>query len=292
MVRFGRGVILFTLGALLVVLLLACGPTSVPLPTQPTGEPTTTSPSGPPSSASNTAELQADLADGVLYVNSRIVSDGTLRPPAGAKLIFGLSGVLVRTINSTGSAIDVSSPNVRITNLRVIGSDPCYWTNTLPYNPAAVGERYSQYDSRREEQAALYTRAGSDGLVVDGLFANDVWGDGVTLLGGKNLTLRNVNVRCAGRTGISNVDSSGVIVDGGSVSGTLLWGLNIEPTGSRSVSNYVVKNFTMGFTNNQWLYVGGPGFNCKVSGVDLRGVSLLPQASHQPFVSSCAGVVL
>jgi hypothetical protein len=43
---------------------------------------------------------------------------------------------------------------VTINNLRVQGSDPCYWTNTLPYNPNSVGEKYSQYNPRREEQAA------------------------------------------------------------------------------------------------------------------------------------------
>lgn len=264
--------------------LIAC----VALPSEPPT--TTTTIALPATSATNTQELQSELdSTGRLYINSAITSNGTLRPPSGSIIQFGPSGLLVRDLTSTGSGIDVSLPNVTIYNLRVKGSDPCYWTNTSSPNPYAIGEMYSQYDSKREEQAALYVHPGADGLKVYGLFANDVWGDGLTIVGGSNLRFNNVNVRCAGRTGISNVNSSNVVVDGGSVSGTLLWGLNIEPTGStRSVSDYSVKNFSIGYTTNQWLYVGGPGFNCNVFRVDLRGVTLLPAASHTPYVAPCA----
>jgi len=275
------------------VLLLSCVPSPPDVPT--TTSPITTSTiviSEPPTSATNTAGLQANLNDGFLFVDSTVVSDGTLKPPAGAVIVFGPNGKLVRSISSTGAAVDVSSPNVVIHNLKVVGSDPCFWVVESSPNPLAVGEMYSQYDPRREEQAALYVRPGADGLRVDGLFANDVWGDGLTLLGGNNMVFKNVFVRCAGRSGISNVNSSNVVVDGGSVSGMLLWGLNIEPTGVRSVSGYVVRNFTVGHTTNQWLFVGGPGFNCKVFGVDVRGVSLLPQASSEFHVASCVSLLM
>lgn len=279
------------LGLALAVLVgfVGCSAPQIP-PTVPTLP--SVPPMGDATTATNTAELQADLdKDLRLYVNSIIVSNGTLKPPANSVIVFGPSGKLSRELSSTGSAVEVSTANVSIVNLRVQGSDPCYWTNTIPFNPDSKGEMYAQYNSSREEQAALYTRPGARNLLVDGLYANDVWGDGVTLLGGDGITMNNVNVRCAGRSGISNVDSANVTVSGGAISGVFWWGLNIEPFGSLSVSNYRVRGMTMGYSRDKWLFAGGPNFNCNVSNVDARGNALLPTSTRPANIKSCADVL-
>lgn len=273
--------ILLLIACLLV--LVGCGPTgSVPLPG------TTTVPTIPPTTASNTAELQADLNDGQLHIDRTIVSDGTLRPPAGATITFGPNGRLTRTPASTGAAVDVATAGVTITNLRVTGPNPCYWTNTQAFNPASIGEQYAQYNSSREEQAALYVRTGATRLTVNGLDARDVWGDGITILGGTDLTFRDVNVRCPGRSGISNVDSARVTVTGGSISGAFWWALNIEPFSTRSVVDYTVSGVTIGYSRDKWLYVNGPDFNCAVRGVNVAGVTLLATATRPANVAGCA----
>jgi len=278
------------LGLALAVLVgfVGCSTPQIP-PTVPTLP--SVPPMGDATTATNTAELQADLdKDLRLYVNSIIVSNGTLKPPANSVIVFGSSGKLSRDLSSSGPAVEVSTANVSIVNLRVQGSDPCYWTNTIPFNPDSKGEMYAQYNSSREEQAALYTRPGARNLLVDGLYANDVWGDGVTLLGGDGITMNNVNVRCAGRSGISNVDSANVTVSGGTISGVFWWGLNIEPFGSHSVSNYRVQNITMGYSRDKWLFAGGPNFNCDVHNVDARGNMLLPSSTRPANIDPCISI--
>lgn len=272
----------FTLIALLVTLTgcLASDPsvTSLPRPYTPT-------------QATDTASLQSELnTTGSLYINKTITSNGTLKPPAGATITFSDAGKLFRDDTSTGAAIDVSQPNVTINHLRVQSTNVCYWTNTLPYNPASVGEMYAQYNPRREEQAALYTRDGADNFTINGLEANDVWGDGITFFGGNHISARNVNVRCAGRSGISNVKSTNVEVVGGNISGAFWWGLNIEPFGDNTVSNYRVHGITLGYTRYQWLFAGGPNFNCKVYNVDATGNTLLPTSNRPESIASCVQV--
>lgn len=263
-----------------LALLAACEPTATP-----PNPATTTTP--PPTTATNTAGLQADLDDGVLYVDRQITSDGTLRPPAGATITFGPNGRLVRTAASTGAAVDVATTGVTIRDLRVTGPNPCYWTNEQTFNPASIGERYAQYDPRREEQAALYVRTGAAHLTVDGLDARDVWGDGITIFGGSDLTFRDVNVRCPGRSGISNVDSARTTVTGGSISGAFWWALNIEPFGTRSVADYTVTGLNVGYSRDKWLYVNGPDFNCAVQGINITA-ALLPAATRPANVAGCA----
>lgn len=244
----------------------------------------------PPSSR----DIATDLANGYLYLNVSVFYNETLKPPSGAVIEFGPNGQIVRDSNATGSAIEISAPNITINNMRVTASNPCFWVNSFPYtppNPAAIGEMYSQYDPKRENQHGLAVRSGADNLKVNGLTVSDVWGDGVYVGGGNNIVLNNVNVRCAGRSGISNVNSSNVTVDGGSISGVFWWGLNIEPSGtSQSVSDYRVKNMRFGFSRDAWLFSGGPHFNCKVFRVDVTGNVLLPPAMHTPNVNSCADI--
>ena len=273
------------IATLLLSVLCACGPISTPPTATSTPRPKT------PTQATDTQSLQAELnAEGHVYITRTITSNGTLKPPAGSTITFSETGKLKRDDSSTGAAVEVSQPNVTINNLRVQGSDPCYWTNTLPYNPDSIGEKYSQYNPRREEQAALYTRDGADHLTVRGLEAYDVWGDGITFLGGDNIVVENVKVRCAGRSGISNVKSSNVTVTGGEISGAFWWGLNIEPFGTNTVSNYRVSGISVGYTRYPWLFAGGPNFNCRVYNVDATGNTALPTSTRPADIAPCAQV--
>ena len=160
----------FKIRSLASILVMTVGLVGCSVPQTPT---TPTIPSIPPvgdaTTATNTTGLQSDLdKDLRLFVNSTVVSNGTLKPPANSVIVFGSSGKLLRELSSTGPAIEVSAANVSIVNLRVQGSNPCFWTNTLPFNPDSKGEKYSQYNSFREEQAALYTQPGTKDLLVDG----------------------------------------------------------------------------------------------------------------------------
>lgn len=289
----------WTLAAVLLfgfvlLLLLACEPTSNPITTSTSTSTivTTTTLLGTP--AGNTEELQEDLNDGVLVVDKPVTSNGTLRPPEGASIVFGENGILVRTEEETGAAIDISNNDVTITNLRVRGSNPCYWTNTIAYNPNSIGETYSQWSAekdssgvRYEEHAALYIRGGAENITVNGLEAYDVWGDGVTIFGGKDINISNLHAKCVGRSALSNVEGENVTVDGGSVSGAFWWGVNIEPFGSKVVRNMAVKNFTFGYSRVEWLFVSGPNFNCEVYNVDIYDVTLLPTSTRPSKVNGC-----
>jgi len=108
-------------------------PTAPTLPSVP--------PMGNATTATNTTELRADLdKDLRLYVNSTVVSNRTLKPPANSVIMFGPSGKLPRDLSSSGLVVEVSTVNVSIVNLRVQGSNSCYWTNTIPFNPDSKGE--------------------------------------------------------------------------------------------------------------------------------------------------------
>lgn len=115
-----------------VLVLVACDPLGTDETTTTIDQDTTTTTTEAtmttevelPTDASSTEELQDDLDDGRLVVNDPVVSDGTLKPPAGATIVFGSEGLLVRTIESTGAAVDVNTADVTITNLRVQGSNP------------------------------------------------------------------------------------------------------------------------------------------------------------------------
>lgn len=229
---------------------------------------------------SQTAALQADLNDGSLTINSPVSSDGTLIPPAGSVINFGPSGRLMRGSYSTGVAIKASAPDITINNMRVTGSNPCYWTF---FN----GQRYSQWIAARENQHALGVYPGAERLVVNGLEARDIWGDGLYLGGGNGINVANLSVRCAGRSGISNVNGANVTVTGGDISGVFWWIFNIEPTGPNVVSGYRVSGISVGFSLREWLFSGGPYFNCSVSNVDMRGNLITSSAYNQVSIKPC-----
>ncbi len=272
-------------GIVVVVLLAACQPTLPPVTTPAT---TTTSVAA---GVDETAALQADLNDGSLSVNRRYVVNGMLKPPANSTITFGTNGSFVRTIvpvANTTPFIMMEQSGVTIRNARITGTNPCYWTNTLTYNPASVGQKYSQWAAASEEQAAFYVKNKAGNIVIENAVVRDVWGDGVTLLdAGSNITITNMDARCLGRSGISNVSSDRVTVTGGKVSGAFWWALNVEPFSARVVSNYRVSGMEIGYSRDSWLFVGGPYFNCSVTNVDVRGNTLLSTSTRPARVASC-----
>jgi hypothetical protein len=273
------------LSALLIVaaVLLACDPT-MPLPTTTTINTTTTT--TVPVGASQTAALQAQLNTGTLNINSTVISDGSLFPPAGATITFGPNGKLVRSSASTGSAIDIGQPGVTLNNVRIQGPDPCYWV--IPDNwgwPAQIGQKYSQYDPTRESQHGIAVRASQ--TTVNGAQIESVWGDALYLDKGSNIQIRDLVGRCMGRSGISNVGSTDVTVIRGSLSGAYWWIFNIEPWSTRVVNNYTVSGIQVGYSRVQRFYAGGPDFNCLVSNVDISQNTILPEATQDTYISPC-----
>jgi hypothetical protein len=240
----------------------------------------------------STAALQADLNDGSLFVDRQYIVNGMLKPPANSIITFGTNGSFVRTIIPTANTtpfIMMEQSGVTIRNARITGTNPCYWTNTITYNPASIGEKYSQWAAASEEQAAFYVKNKAGNIIIENAIVRDVWGDAVTLLdAGSNITITNLDARCLGRSGISNVNSDRVTVTGGKVSGAFWWALNIEPFNTRVVSNYRVSGMEIGYSRNYWLFVGGPYFNCQVFNVDATGNTLLPTSSRPAQVNSCA----
>ena len=264
-----------------MLIALACQPAPPNSGTSSTTTSTTRPPAtttSVPSAGSNTENIQTILDNvGRIDITQPVVSNGTIKPPAGSTINFLFDGELIRDSSATRAAVDVSEPNVTINNLKVRGSNPCAFTYTQLGRPAAFGQMYSRYEPTKEEQAALYTRDGARNLRVNGVTANDVWGDAVTFLGGEDMKVTNVNGRCLGRSGVSVVSGSDIEVTGGSISGAFWWGLNIEPnTPSRSVSNVKLTGMNVGFTRYPWLSATGPDFNCQVFNVDARGNSLQP----------------
>ena len=284
----------------LLVLLASCQPAPTADARRPrttttttTSTTTTTTPSTtvPIAGTDSTAALQADLNDGSLFVDRQYIVNGMLKPPANSTITFGTNGSFVRNIIPTANTtpfIMMEQSGVTIRNARITGTNPCWWTNTLPYNPASIGQTYSQWAAASEEQAAFYVKNKAGNIVIENAVVRDVWGDGVTLLdAGSNITITNLDARCLGRSGISNVSSDRVTVTGGKVSGAFWWALNIEPFSTRAVSNYRVSGMEIGFTRNYWLFVGGPYFNCNVTNVDATGNILLPTSSRPPQIAAC-----
>lgn len=255
--------------------------------TSTTSTTTTTLPTG----TDATAALQADLNDGNLYVDRQYVVNGMLKPPANSTINFGPNGSFVRTVIPTANTtpfIMMEQSGVTIRNARITGTNPCYWTNNIAYNPASIGEKYSQWAATSEEQAAFYVKNKAGNIVIENAVVRDVWGDGVTLLdAGSNIAITNMDARCLGRSGVSNVSSDRVTVTGGKISGAFWWALNIEPFSTRAVSNYRVSGVEIGYTRNYWLFAGGPYFNCQVTNVDATGNILLPTSSRPPQIASC-----
>lgn len=273
------------LALFVMVLLLGCQPT-------PPAPVTTTTTSSIPTNVDATAQLQADLNDGSLYVNQQYIVNGTLKPSANATITFGPTGSFIRTVKPaarTTPFIMMEQSGVTIRNARITGTNPCYWTNSLPYNPASVGQMYSQYDSAAEEQAAFYVQNKAGNILIENAVVRNTWGDGVTLLdAGSNIQIKNLDAKCLGRSGISNVGSDRVTVTGGKISGAFWWALNVEPFSTRAVSNYRVSGMEIGFTRNYWLFVGGPYFNCQVTNVNATGNTLLATSTRPPSIASCA----
>lgn len=280
--------VLSTIVLILLMVLVACQPVSPPAATTTTAVPPTTV---VPVGSDETAALQADLNDGSLSVNRRYVVNGMLKPPANSTITFGTNGSFVRNIippTNTTPFIMMEQSGVTIRNARITGTNPCYWTNTLPYNPASIGQTYSQWAAASEEQAAFYVRNKAGNIVIENAVVRDVWGDGVTLLdAGSNITITNMDARCLGRSGVSNVSSDRTTVTGGKISGAFWWALNIESFSSRVVSNYRVSGVEIGFTRNYWLFADGPHFNCQVFNVDATGNILLPTSNRPPQIAAC-----
>jgi hypothetical protein len=270
--------------ALALVALLACQP-----PTTSTTSTTTTT--APIVGFDETVALQADLNDGALFVDRRYIVNGMLKPPANSTITFGASGSFVRNIIPTANTtpfIMMEQSGVTIRNARITGTNPCYWTNTLTYNPGSVGQKYSQWAAASEEQAAFYVKNKAGNIVIENAVVRDVWGDGVTLLdAGSNISITNMDARCLGRSGISNVSSDRVTVTGGKVSGAFWWALNIEPFSTRVVSNYRVSGMEIGYSRDSWLFAGGPYFNCQVFNVDARGNTLLASSTRPADIKAC-----
>lgn len=288
--------------AALSLVAVACDPLGIEDPTTTTTSTTTTTTTTttvPPSElveVTTAEELNEALEPGghVRVVES-ITTDAPIVLPDDFTLEFAPGKGIARTADAVGAAIDISSRNVTVRDAAVLGTNPCYWTNRNPYNPAAVGEQYAQWSAekdsagiRLEEHAAVYIRPGAQNVTIDGLVAHDLWGDGVTVSGGADIALFGIAVRCAGRSGLSITEGENVRVAGGMFSGQFWWGINVEPFGQKQVDGVTVTNLTVGYTRYPWLQVGfGEGANCQVRDVNAQDVTLLPESSRPSRVQSC-----
>lgn len=251
--------------------LIACQPVTPPTTTTVVSTTTTTI------MGDSTSFIQNQLnTTGRFDVNQTYVVNNTLRPPAGSTLNFGPNGKFIRNgsapiLNGTNPVISLETGNVTINNLRIQGDNPCYWTYF------DTGYRYSQYDTKREWHHAIRIVSGSN-YNINNPVIKDVWGDGIDILGSgpvSNVTIRNADISCVGRSIISNTGSTNVRVLGGKSTGAFWWTFNIEPFGSREVKDYHIENWTVGFSRLSWLFSGGPDFNCKVTNVTVQNITLL-----------------
>lgn len=273
-----------------VVLALSCAPTNIPIPVPTTASTTstTTIPAGgtPVGSAS---ELQSVVSSGGhALVNGTIVSYSTITPAQGSTISFSGSGKLMRPESATGPAIDIAASDVTLNNARIEGTDECVWTNTLAYNPDSIGEKYAAYDPPREHDHGIEISPGGDRVKINNPTISKVWGDAIYFNGGKNAQITNPQIRCAGRGGIVAVNVDGLTVNGGNVSGTFWWAINLEPYGGYSINNVAMRNLVVGFSRWQWLQAGnGEGANCQITSVDLSQVVRLPQSTRPSTVQWC-----
>lgn len=230
-----------------------------------------------------------------VVVVSSLATNESLILPDNFTLEFQNGAGLSRTDDALGAAIDIASNNVTVRDAAVLGTNPCYWTNNLPYNPDSIGEMYSQWTAdkdaagiRMEEHAAVYIRPGAKNVTIDGLVAHDVWGDGITVSGGQDINLFGIAVRCAGRSGLSITEGQNVRLNGGMFSGMFWWGINIESFGSKVVEGVTAQNTTIGYTRYPWFQAGlGEGANCQITDVDVQDVTLLPSSSRPSRTSRC-----
>ena len=252
-----------------IVILMACQPSPTPLTT-------TTSTSATTPSGDATTFIQNQLNTyGRFDVNQSYIVNGTIRPPAGSTLNFGPNGRFVRNSaapinNGTNPVISLETSNVTLNNPRIQGDNPCYWTYF------DTGYKYSQYDTKREWHHAIRIVSGTN-YNINNPVIKDVWGDGIDILGSgsvSNVTIRNADISCVGRSIISNTGSTNVRVLGGKSTGAFWWTFNVEPFGSREVKDYYIENWTVGFSRLAWVFSGGPDFNCKVSNVDIINTTL------------------
>lgn len=269
---------------LLLLLLVACQPIS---PTT-TAITTTTI----PSIGDSTAAIQATLdRTGYFYVGQNYRVEGTITPPNGSRIVFGSGGQFTRTASApmigTLPVILLNKSNVTLTNLKIVGSNPCYWTFTGGYP-------YAQYDTKREWNHAISIMGGS-GYLIDNPNITSVWGDAINIdRNSQNITINNLKANCVGRSIVSNTGSTNTTINSGESFGAFWWTFNIEPFGDRVVRNYKVNNFKAGWSRGQAVFSGGPDFNCQVFDVVFTNLTLTaPKSGSNDFsIASCANITV
>lgn len=253
---------LFTILAMLALVGCQTG-TTVPDPTQQYNP--------GPVTGDATAELQTTFNEHKnVYLNAKYEIYGTLTPAENTTITFGPEGKLVRPadtpIKGTLPVISLTNSNITINNATIQGPNPCFWQ----YN----GWTYAQYDPQREWNHAISITKGSN-YQINRVNIRDVWGDGIYIAGGvAHVTVNNFDISCTGRTAVSNVGSDQVTLENGSTSGAFWWSFNIEPTGNSTVSNYLVRNVSIGFSRAENIFVGGPYFSCRVQNVRFQNIVL------------------
>lgn len=262
---------LMVIVGLLALLSLACQPTT-PLP--PTG-PTTTTTTTVPANGDATKALQDTLdRDRQLYVNTSYTVNGTITPPAGSTITFGPQGRFVRQrsdLPRSTAVIQLIHGNVTLNSPRIVGPNPCYW---IFVDQLGRGEfPYSQYDATKEGHHGITIEGGSN-YTIQSPDIEAVWGDAINIdRQPSNIVINNLNVRCVGRSVISNTGSTNVQVNGGSSYGAFWWTFNIEPYNTRFVKNYHVRDFRVGWSRYHYIFAGGPYFSCLVEDVSFNNIT-------------------
>lgn len=233
-----------------------------------------------PSGVDDTARFIAAVRAGNVVVDGPLVINDVakLDEITDRTITFTGKGSLTRTTRNAKRVWQVlalrNAQRITINNLRIVGPnvEVCNWLYTPP-KPTGPNDATSQtpymirvgYNPKFEAQHGLEVFGGS-GIVVNGANIYGVSGDGVYLAGGAaNVMLNDVTTKCTGRSSISNVGSTNVVVNRGNFSESGYWILNVEPDLTASVDRYVVNRPVIGFSNFSWLFSSGPNFSCKVT---------------------------
>jgi hypothetical protein len=221
----------------------------------------------PPVSGDATAAIQQILDDtGAVTIDRELRVDGTIRPPAWSTITFTSDGLLRRTAAAPSKrvlpVIEVAADNVTLVSPRIDGPNPCYW------DYFGTGDRYSQYDPKREDNNGISVVSG-DGTRVTSPRITNTWGDAIYIGGSHptDVTITDLYARCLGRSAVSNTGSTGVTIDGADVGGSFWWSFNVEPFNTRFVHDYTVSDATIGFSRDASIFAGGPYFSCDVERV-------------------------
>lgn len=267
------------------LLLTACAP-EVPVEPGTTTTVVTTPACTPRATGGDDTAVVAQILTNCSYVQiiEPLRIDSQLTIPAGRNITWSGSGQFYRnTIPSARSVpmLYIASTGVTLNNIQLRGPNP------KVQNP--LGPPVCNYHIDQEAQHGVTIQGGKNVTVNGGRISNQV-GDGIYIRGqASGITLNNLTVDCVGRTAVTNLDSTGVRINGGTFTTAVWWIFNIELT-SGIVRDYYIDRPNIGLSLRQFLLA-----NCSGTGYYSNVVINKPvflSGSRQDYTASCGTLTI